>query len=104
MHTLSGLLDCCNMVWKDYHEQIQKQFPYVVANYFKLEDKQFEDINIGGIKDGVWITHMIKYWLPFQKAGGNVTLTIGLAEDLPISTLFGLPFQIKANLKPDWNA
>jgi hypothetical protein len=47
---------------------------------------------------------MIEYWLPFQKARGNATLTIGLADNLPIATLFGLPFQIKANLKPDWNA
>jgi hypothetical protein len=48
---------------------------------------------------------MIEYWLPFQKAGGKATLMIGLTDDLlPIATLFGLPFQIKANLKPDWNA
>jgi hypothetical protein len=56
VHGLSGLLDsggCCNMGWKDYHEKIYKNFPYVVANYFKLADKQFEDIHIGGIKDGV---------------------------------------------------
>jgi hypothetical protein len=56
VHSLSRLLDsggCCNMGWKDYHEKIFKNFPYVVANYFKLADKQFEDINIGGIKDGV---------------------------------------------------
>jgi hypothetical protein len=92
------------MGWKEYHEKIYKNFPYVVANYFKLADKQFEDINIGGIKEGVWITHMIEYWLPFQKDGGNATLTIGLTDDLPIATLFRLPFQIKANLKPDWNA
>jgi hypothetical protein len=71
----------------------------------KLSEKQFEDINIGGgIKDGIWITHMIEYWIPFQKAGGIATMTIGLTEDLPITTLFGLPFQIKANIKPDWNA
>jgi hypothetical protein len=62
-----------------------------------LADKQFEDINIGGIKEGVWITHMIEYWLPFQKDGRNATLTIGLTDDLPIAMLFGLPFQIKAN-------
>jgi hypothetical protein len=107
VHNLSGLLDsggCCNMGWKDYHEKIHKNFPYLVANYFKLSDKQFKDINIGGIKEGVWITHMIEYWIPFQKAGGVATMTIELAEDLPIATLFGLPFQIKANLKPDWNA
>jgi hypothetical protein len=81
VHNLSGLLDsggCCNMGWEDYHQNIYKNFPYLVANYFKLSEKQFEDINIGGIKDDVWITHMIEYWIPFQKAGGIATTTIGL--------------------------
>jgi hypothetical protein len=107
VHNLSRLLEsggCCNMGWKDYHEKIYNNFPYLVANYFKLSEKQFEDISIGGIKDGVWITHMIEYWIPFQKAGGIAAMTIRLAEDLPIATLFGLLFQIKANIKPDWNA
>jgi hypothetical protein len=43
VYNLSRLLDsggCCNTGWKDYHEKIYKNFPYLVANYFKLSEKQ----------------------------------------------------------------
>jgi hypothetical protein len=53
------------------------------------------------LKGGIEITEMIELWLPFAGAEGNSSLTLGLSEDLPITTLFGLPFKIKAKLTID---
>jgi hypothetical protein len=103
---LSGLYDsggCCTMGWLEYHEMIHTKHPQYVREFICLEEGQFENIAIGGIKDSVAITHMIEYWLPYADKGANATITLGLTADLPINTLFGLPFQIKAKMKADFN-
>lgn len=103
---LLGLYDsggCCTMGWLEYHETIYKKHPHYVREFICLEESKFENIGIGGIKDSVAITHMIEYWMPYEDKGGNATITLGLTEDLPINTLFGLPFQIKAKMTANFN-
>jgi hypothetical protein len=103
--TLSGLLDtggCCNMGWLKYHKTIAEKFPQLVQEFVCLEEQQYEQINIGGLKDGVTITHMIKYAIPFTEKGEQLYLTLGLTEDLPIDTLYGLGFQQDAKMKIDF--
>ena len=59
---LSGLLDtggCCNMGNLSHHQAIAEQFPQFVDELICLETERFETINIGGLKDGVTLTHMI---------------------------------------------
>ena len=101
---LRGLYDtggCCNMGWKPYHLEIAEKHPELVKQVFDLEKVQYENIKIGGIKDGVEIDSIIEYYLPYQDhQGDNRTLMIGLTESLPINTLYGLPFIIKAQLVP----
>jgi hypothetical protein len=102
---LSGLLDsggCCNMGWLDYHQKIFEKYPQLVADFTDLADKQYETFDIGGIKDSIEITHMVKYWLPYQDNGAMATVTIGLSPDMPLDTLYGLPFQINAQMTADF--
>ena len=94
--TLSGLLDtggCCNMGNLAYHREISEQYPQFVDEIVCLEEESYANINIGGIKDGVSITHMIRYAIPFIDKGEQCFITLGLTDDLPIDTLFGLGFQ-----------
>jgi hypothetical protein len=102
--TLAGLLDtggCCNMGWLTYHKAIAEQYPQLVDELVCLEEERFETINIGGLKDGVTITHMIRYAIPFIDKGEQCFITLGLTEDLPIDTLFGLGFQQDTKMKID---
>ena len=102
--TLSGLLDtggCCNMGWLGYHKVIAEQCPQLVEEFIELEEEKYETINIGGLKDGVTITHMIRYAIPFTDKGEQCYLTLGLTKDLPIDTLYGLGFQQDTKMKID---
>jgi hypothetical protein len=45
---------------------------------------------------------MIKYWLPHQHNGAMATITLGLSPDMPLDTLYGLPFQINAQMTADF--
>jgi hypothetical protein len=103
--TLSGLLDtggCCNMGNLTYHKAIGEQFPQFVDEMIGLEEERYKTINIGGLKDGVTITHMIRYAMPFIDKGQQCFVTLGLTDDLPIDTLFGLGFQQDTKMKIDF--
>lgn len=103
--TLTGLLDtggCCNMGWLQYHKAIAAAFPQFVEKLICLDEERYETINIGGLKEGVTITHMIQYAIPFTEKGEQCYLTLGLTEDLPIDTLYGLGFQVDAKMKIDF--
>jgi hypothetical protein len=100
--TLSGLFDtggCCNMGNLAYHQTIVEQFPQFEDKMTCLEEKRFETINIGGLKDGVTITHMVRCAMPFIDKGEQCYVTLGLTEDLPIDTLFGIGFQQMRKMK-----
>jgi hypothetical protein len=102
--TLSGLADtggCCNMGSLSYHREISQRYPHLVHEFVDLEEKRYEHINIGGLQGGVALTHMIKYYIPYTDRGGTCILTLGLTEDLPIDTLFGVNFQTEAKMQID---
>jgi hypothetical protein len=101
---LAGLYDtggCCNMGWSEYYHALKEKYPQFIAEHIHLEDSKFENIHIGGLNGGIEITEMMKLWLPFTDNGAHATLTLGLSADLPVNTLFGLPFQIQAKMKLD---
>ena len=89
------------MGWLEYHQAIAEKCPQLVEEFIELETEQYETINIGGLKDGVALTHMIKYAIPFTEGGQQCYLTLGLTRDLPIDTLYGLGFQIDTKMKID---
>jgi hypothetical protein len=62
------------------------------------EGSKYENIHIRGLKGGIKITEMIEEWWPFADEEGHSSLTLGLSKDLPITTLYGLTFQIKVKL------
>jgi hypothetical protein len=102
--TLSGLADtggCCNMGWLSYHKEIAQRYPELVHEFLDLKEKRYETISIGGLQGGVILTHMIKYLIPYTDRGGACVLTLGLTEDLPIDTLFGVNFQTEAKMTID---
>jgi hypothetical protein len=102
--TLTGLLDtggCCNMGSLAYHQEIARQHPNLVEELVDLKEKRYEEINIGGLKDGVALTHMIRYSIPYTDKGEQLAITLGLASDLPVDTLFGVGFQIETKMKID---
>jgi hypothetical protein len=102
--TLSGLADtggCCNMGSLQYHSEILKTFPQLVAEFTELAEKRFESISIGGLQGGVILTHMIRYHIPYTDRGEALSLTLGLTADFPLDTLFGVGFQIEAKMTID---
>lgn len=84
-----------------YHQEIAKQHPNLVEELVDLKEKRYEEINIGGLKDGVALTHMIRYSIPYTDKGEQLAITFGLARDLPVDTLFGVGFQIETKMKID---
>lgn len=78
------------MGWFEYHQAIAEQCSQLVEEFIELEEEQYETISISGVKDGVTLTRMIKYAIPFTDKGEQCHLTLGLTKDLPIDTLYGL--------------
>ena len=103
---LQGLYDtggCCNIGWLPYHAKIQDDYPDLFASFTKLEDVKHENIKIGGIAAHILVTHIAVYYLPWKKGdGSHYIMEIGLSADLPLNTLFGLPFIIRYGLQPQW--
>lgn len=103
---LKGLYDtggCCTMGWYAYHWGISQRHPEIVKAFHELEKYRYEPIAIGGIDGHVKITHLIEYYLPYDDGNGNFhTLLVGLVDQLPLNTIYGLPLIIKANMKADF--
>jgi hypothetical protein len=88
---------------KDYHLKIAEKCSHVVKQVISLKESTHNTISIGGIKDSVEIDTLIEYYLPFTYGDGeHYTLMIGLTEELPLNTLYGLPFILKAKIIPDY--
>jgi hypothetical protein len=54
-----------------YHKTIGEQFPQFVDEMIGLEEERYETINIGGLKDGVTIMHMIRYAIYLSSTKDN---------------------------------
>ena len=48
------------------------------------------------------LTHIIKYWIPFDDNGGTTTTTIDFSKDTQLETIFGLLFMIGVRCVPDF--
>ena len=59
-------------------------------------------VYIGGLKDGVTTTHMVRYAIPFINKGEQCYVTLGLTEDLPIDMLSGIGLQQSTKMKIDF--
>lgn len=104
--TLAGLLDsggCCNMGWLSYHEAIRQHHPQFVAKWTNLTESNYQTFSIGGLNGGVEITHIVKYWLPYDDKGTTPVVAIGLSADMPLNTLYGLPFTQNAQCVVDFD-
>jgi hypothetical protein len=76
-----------------------RQCPQLAHSFTELEEEQYKTINIGGLKDGATLTHMIQCVMPYEENNERCYLILGLTEDLPIDTLFGLGFQEDLKMK-----
>jgi hypothetical protein len=84
--------------------KLKEKFPAFVSEHTVLKERQFEDIKIGGIQGGVWITDVIVFYMPFATNGENHGIMFGLTDELPINVLYGLPFLIQAQITMDMDA
>ena len=84
-----------------YHQEIACQHPGLVEELIDLKERRYKEINIGGLKDGVALTHMIRYSIPYTDKGAQLAITLGLTSDLPVDTFFGVGFQIETKMKID---
>jgi hypothetical protein len=57
-----------------------------------LQEESCKTINVRGIKDGVITTHMTRHATFIDKGEQCFFMTLGLTEDPPIDTFFGLGF------------
>jgi hypothetical protein len=57
---LTGLLDTggcwCMMGKLEWYQELHKVCPQLFDNFFELSERKYENINIGGLKDGIWLT------------------------------------------------
>jgi hypothetical protein len=92
---LTGLLDtggCCMMGKLEYFLELQNVCPQFFHELFELNDQRYENINIGGLKDGIWITHLARIWIPYDHEGKIMRIEIGLSSELPVDMLYGVSF------------
>jgi hypothetical protein len=96
--TIEGLLDtggACTMGDLIYWREVAGRCPHLIAQFEELSDHQEKPISIGGVGAGkVEITHIIGIWLPWLVGNKESKLVIGLGENMPVTLLIGLPFQI----------
>jgi hypothetical protein len=69
--------------------------PGIIAKFEEISDHQEKPISIGGVGAGkVEIIHIMGVWLPWLVGNKESKLIIGLGENMPVTLLIGLPFQI----------
>jgi hypothetical protein len=95
---IEGLLDtggACTMGDLIYWREVASRCPHLIAQFEELSNHQEKPISIGGVGAGkVEITHIMGIWLPWLVGNKDSKLVIGLGENMPVTLLIGLPFQI----------
>jgi hypothetical protein len=84
-----------------FHKAIAEQLPQLADKFIELEEEQHETINVGGLKDGVTLAHVIHHAVPSTDKGEQCHMTLGLIEDPPIDTLCRSGFQQDTKIKMD---
>jgi hypothetical protein len=77
----------------EWDQELHKVCPKRFDDIFELAERRFESINIGGLKDGIWLTHVAILWMPYDDRGATMRIESGLSSELPVDTLFGVNFQ-----------
>jgi hypothetical protein len=99
--SLTGLLDtggCCMMGKLEWYQELHQVCPQLFDDCFELSERRYENINIGGLKDGIWLTHVAVLWMPYDENGSTMRFEVGLSNELPVDTLFGVNFQKAMNM------
>jgi hypothetical protein len=76
-----------------WYQELHRVCPQFFDECFELAERRYESINIGGLKDGIWLTHVARLWMPYEDRGATMRIEIGLSSELPVDTLFGVNFQ-----------
>jgi hypothetical protein len=99
---LEGLLDtggCSTLGHLPYFMQLAISYPDLVVDVHELQQYRLENINISGVGQGaVVVTHIMEIHMPFVINGTQTKINIGLADNAPITLLYGLPFQTSAKM------
>jgi hypothetical protein len=100
---LEGLLDtggCSTLGHLPYFMELAKSYPDLVVDIHELQQYRLENINISGVGQGtiIIVTHIMEMHMPFVINGTQTKINIGLAENSPITLLYGLPFQTAAKM------
>jgi hypothetical protein len=101
---VTGLLDtggCCMMGKLEWYQELHRVCPQFFDEFFKLAERRYESINIGGLKDGIWLTHVARLCMPYEDRGATMRIEIGLSSELPVDTLFGVNFQRETKMTID---
>ena len=97
----------------DYHENIWKKHPKVVARYEKFDgDNPFDPIKLCGSinnpkdydesKHGL-LSAVIEYYTPYKYSDGSAfTLTLALGVGMAVNSILGLPAIIEGEIEPKW--
>ena len=84
--------------WKE----VAERNPKLISHFKELTTHQVKPISVGGVGQGkVEITHVMGLWLPWIIRNNDSKLVIGLGDNMPLTLLIGLPFQISAQCALD---
>ena len=76
--------------------------PKLIAHFDELSQHQEKPISISGVGAGsVKITHVMGLWLPWMIGRDETKLVVGLGENMPMTLLIGLHFQVAAQCTID---
>jgi hypothetical protein len=102
--TVCGIFDTgagLNIGYLPYWASVYEEYPDLVAEFGKVDEEEFESLEIGGIDrngKGVHCSHFIVLNTPFTNNGARVTVRIALTEHTSCNLVFGLPFILKAKM------
>ena len=82
----------------DYAKEIHRLCPQFFKIFIELEERRYENINIGGLKEGIWLTHIANIYLPYINNGEYTMIQFGLSAELPVDALMGVNVQQKMKM------
>ena len=95
--SLKTCVDSCagiNLGDYDFHMAISRLYPETVAQFTNLTESG-RDIQIGGVDsqgNGLKVTHVISYWMPFYYEGTQARVAFGLSDNVAATALVGIGF------------
>ena len=90
-----------NVGKREYHENLRRSYPELVAQYVDLEQENYDTPGIGGVDGNVYgssVTALVTYRTPFVTRGQPVELTFGLVDGLCAKSIIGITTMQKARM------